>query len=55
MREEGLRKVFCNDSETILNGFGLESGLRSVGRDLHRFAQILKKVVARAFGKHLAK
>ena len=55
LREEGLRKVFCNDSETILNGFGLESGLRNVGRDLHRFAHILKKVVARAFGKHLAK
>ena len=46
LREEGLREVFCYDSETIREGFGQEQGLRGVGRDLHRFAQILWKLVA---------
>ena len=37
LREEGLREVFCYDSETIREGLGQEQGLSGVGRDLHRF------------------
>ena len=53
LREEGLREVLCYDSGTIRESFG-HAGMRPEGRR-KGFAQILWKLVARAFGKHLAK